>query len=232
MKLCIGSYNLQHGAGDLPDLSRIAANIVQSGMEVVGLQEIDQMTDRVGGIDTMKALSKSTQYPYYAFFKAFPYKGGEYGLGILSKYPILKTERFELESNGYEQRVLGYACIDVHGTPLPFFVTHVSYEDKPTRSVQLAQIAEILKLYHNYILTGDFNTFDFAEYVAFSDAQTVNREGRFSVTFPQGQVSIDNIVYRADAWSFDAPQVITESYSDHYALYAHGSRLNEDPKQQ
>ena len=128
MRLTFGSYNIRHGEDAALDMSKIAENITKRGMDIVGIQEIDQMTSRVGGIDTMKMLSNATGYSYYVFFKAISYKGGEYGIGILSKYPILETERIELGSGECEQRVLGKAVIEVAGIRIPFFVTHLSYE--------------------------------------------------------------------------------------------------------
>ncbi len=225
MKLTFGTYNIKHGADDLPALSRIANNITKHGMDVVGLQEVDQMTTRVGGVDTMKTLSEATGYPYYAFFKAISYKGGEYGVGILSKYPIVETERIALESSTYEQRVLGRACIDVNGEQIQFFVTHLSYETKEIRTTQFAELAEVLANYENYVLTGDFNTSDFSEYAVLPNVNAVNKASRHVVTFPSSSSSIDNIVYSNVAWSFEAPKTVTESYSDHYALYAKGTYL-------
>ncbi|MBQ9806187.1 MAG: endonuclease/exonuclease/phosphatase family protein [Clostridia bacterium] len=225
MKLTFGSYNIKHGADDLPLLSRIAGNITKYGMDVVGLQEVDQMTTRVGGVDTMKTLSEATGYPYYAFFKAISYKGGEYGVGILSNYPIVETERIELESLTYEQRVLGRACIDVNGERIQFFVTHLSYENKEIRTTQFAEVAEVLAGYDNYVLTGDFNTSDFSEYSVLPNVNAVNKASKHVVTFPGNSSSIDNIVYSNSAWSFEAPKTVTESYSDHYALYAKGTYL-------
>jgi len=225
MKLCFGSYNIRHGADASLDMTKLASNITKSEMDVVGLQEVDQKTTRVKGIDTMKALSDATGYAHFAFFKAISYKGGEYGIGILSKYPIVETERIELESENYEQRVLGRAAINVNGTVIQFFVTHLSYENKEVRTKQYLQVAEVLKGYDNYVLTGDFNTSDFSEYAVLPCCDAVNKSGQALVTFPEQSSFIDNIVYARDAWAFGLPKTVKQSYSDHYALYATGTYL-------
>lgn len=227
MKLSFGSYNIKHGADASLDMTKLASNITEFKMDVVGLQEVDQKTTRVNGIDTMKELSDATGYEHYAFFKAISYKGGEYGVGILSKYPIVETERIALESENYEQRVLGRAAINVNGTVLQFFVTHLSYEDKEVRTKQFLQIAEVLKGYDNYVLTGDFNTSDFSEYAVLPRPDAVNKRGQALVTFPSSSSSIDNIVYARDAWEFDLPKTVKQSYSDHCALYATGTYLKK-----
>ena len=127
-KLRFGSYNIKHGGDAGLDMSKLAKNIRAADLGIVGLQEVDQLTTRVNNINTMKRLSNHTGYDYYAFFKAIDFKGGEYGVGILSKYPILETERIELSSGKEEKRVLGRAKIDVNGLTVNFFVTHISFD--------------------------------------------------------------------------------------------------------
>ena len=220
MKLKIGSYNIRHGGDANLDMSKLAGNITKLGLDIVGLQEVDQLTRRVEGIDTMQELCDATGYAYYCFFKAIDFRGGEYGVGVLSKYPIVETERILLPSEGYEQRVLGRATVNVDGVLIPFFVTHLSYEDLSIRTEQFARVAEILKAYDGFILTGDFNTANFAEFSVIENAYTVNNSEQKRVTFPGGSAAIDNIVYHTEAWSFGAPKTYAASYSDHYLLYS------------
>ncbi len=52
---------------------------------------MDNQTQR-HPVDEMKELSRLTRIPYYAFAKMRNYQGGEYGIGILSKYPINAIE--------------------------------------------------------------------------------------------------------------------------------------------
>ena len=146
--------------------------------------------------------------------------------GILSRYPILETERILLESGDCEQRVLGRAAIEVNGEAIQFFVTHLSYESLDLRTKQFAQVAQVLQNYEGYVLTGDFNTSDFSEYTVLPNANAVNRASSHLVTFPDGPSSIDNIVYSNTKWSFERPKTVTASYSDHYALYAMGTYLD------
>ena len=46
--------------------------------------------------DSIKILSESSGLPYYQFFKAIDLSGGEYGLGVLSRYPIVESESMQL----------------------------------------------------------------------------------------------------------------------------------------
>ena len=224
-KLKFGSYNIKHGGDAELDMTKLANNITNAKLDVVGLQEVDQRTNRVNNIDTMQRLSNHTGYEYYAFFKAIDFQGGEYGVGILSKYPIVETERMELYSGNEEQRVLGRAKIDVNGLTVNFFVTHLSYESLEIRTKQFKQVSEKINEYENFIVTGDFNTSDFEEYSVIENSAMVNNADYSIPTFPSGNSSIDNIVYEDGAWSFSYPKTILASYSDHYMLYAEAEYL-------
>lgn len=219
LSLRVASYNVKHGKLADLDMTKLADNITSLELDIVGLQEIDQMTTRVNGLNTMKTLSEATGYPYYCFFKAMDYKGGEYGLGVLSKYPIVETQTFLLKTpSNIEQRILGRAEIDVNGFFFQFFVTHLSYNSREIRDAQFKGIAEAVKPYDNYILVGDFNTANFEEYAVIENSAMINN-AQYSVDTKSSK-SIDNIVYSVSFWSFEAPQVLKESHSDHYLLYS------------
>ena len=224
-KLRFGSYNIKHGADADLDMSKLAKNILTTDLDIVGFQEVDQRTTRVNNIDTMKRLSNHTGYKYYAFFKAMDYKGGEYGVGVLSKYPIVETERIPLYSGNKEPRVLGRAAINVNGLTVNFFVTHLSYESLEIRTQQFNQIAEKVKGYESFIITGDFNTSDFNEFSVIENSAMVNNSDFSIPTFPGGTSAIDNIVYEDGTWSFSRPWTFIASYSDHYLLYAEAELL-------
>ena len=221
LSLRVASYNIKHGKLADLDMTKLADNIIALDLDIVGLQEIDQMTTRVNGLNTMKTLSQATGYPYYCFFKAMDYKGGEYGLGVLSKYPIVATQTILLQTpSNIEQRILGRAEIDVDGFTFSFFVTHLSYNSREIRDAQFKGIAEAVKSYDNYILVGDFNTTNFEEYAVIENVDMINNAKQSVGTMSTSSKSIDNIVYSVPFWSFEAPQVLEKSHSDHYLLYS------------
>ncbi len=220
LSLRIGSYNIATGRQISFGMRTLGKAIADMELDILGVQEIDQFATRSGRIDTMKQLSKTSGMTHYVFFKAIDFQGGEYGIGILSKYPILETERYELSSGGMEQRVLGRALIDVNGTHINFFVTHLSYEATDIRTGQFAELAEHLSGHTPYILVGDFNTADYAEFDVLEGAAFVNNAAHSIGTFPDSGDGIDNIVYTAAHWQFSAPAVVKNNLSDHYLLYA------------
>ena len=222
--LNIGSYNIANGL-NFKRITSIGTDIKNQNLDIVGVQEVDQFVDRTGRVDSMKMLSDASGLPYYAFFKAIDLQGGEYGVGILSKYPITETDKIELDSGDKEQRVLGKAVIDVDGSLINFFVTHLSAEDKALRPPQFATIAETVAPLDNFIITGDFNTEKFTDYAVIKNADMVNN-ATYSVNTipsPNPTISIDNIVFSKANWSFDRPEVLKNGKSDHCLLYATGT---------
>lgn len=214
----IGSYNIKHAADAKLNLKTIAQVIKNANLDIVGIQEVDYKTTRCDGVDQPAKLAEYAEMPYYVFVRAIDYKGGQYGTLILSKYPIVSSEVIPLESWNKEGRSLGHAVIDLGGTQLDFFNTHLSYEDKTLRGLQFFEVSEKTSLCTNFILTGDFNTADFNEFNVIG-GNLLNNSFRSYPTFPGGNSAIDNIVY-SDAFKEIASGTVTQSYSDHYLLWA------------
>ena len=219
-KLRFASYNVFHGGRTENDMSKIARNITKNKIDVVGLQEIDRGTQRSGGRDILKELSDATGYPYYAFFKTIDFRGGEYGIAILSRYPIIATEQRLLESGISEQRTIGFSRIDVNGLVVNFLVTHLTFDTPAIREAQLSEVSGILSQKGNFILSGDFNTSDLGALDDMQGVARINKRECPTVTFPEDEISIDNILYSTDKWRFGDINVVTESFSDHYMIWA------------
>lgn len=214
----IGSYNIKHAADANLNLKTIAQVIKEANLDIVGLQEIDYKTTRSKKVDQPAKLAEYAEMPYYVFVRGIDYQGGQYGTLILSKYPIISSEVIPLESWDKEGRALGHAVIDLGGKQFDFFNTHLSYEDKTLRGLQFAEVAEKTKVCENFILTGDFNTADFNEFTVVG-GNLINNTARWYPTFPGGNSAIDNIVY-TDCFKEIASGTVTQSYSDHYMLWA------------
>ena len=112
ISLKIGSYNIANGSGVKHDISKLGEDIKNQGLDIVGVQEVDHFANRSGKIDTMKLLSESSGLQYYTFFKAISIAGGYYGLGVLSRYPIVEKESTRLYSGTEEQRIVAKTVID------------------------------------------------------------------------------------------------------------------------
>lgn len=224
--LKIGTYNIAAGRNTDYDMNVIAKDILSRNLDVVGIQEADRFCLRSNYIDTMKLLSEYTGYEYYTFTKAVSLEGnaavygegGSYGTGILSKYPVSDYKSVNLSSGTYEQRAVGYVNITVEGHTFAFFNTHLSYEDKETRTKQFEELDELIGDRTHFILTADFNTADLTEFTCFENADTVQHREKF-VTFPSKGTGIDNIVY-SKSFEYVTAGVTLVAHSDHRLLWA------------
>src|SRR5438128_289035 len=87
------TYNIDHGSGldQKVNLERTAKVISDSKVDLVAIQEVDCKTRRTGGVDQAEELGKLTGL-HSAFGKAMNFSGGQYGIVILSRWPILDSK--------------------------------------------------------------------------------------------------------------------------------------------
>lgn len=83
-------YNIHAGkdVGGVHNLERVAEVVRGSGADLVLLQEVDRGTDRSGREDQLSLLRRLTGF-HGAFGRAIGFQGGEYGVAILSRWPIV-----------------------------------------------------------------------------------------------------------------------------------------------
>jgi len=221
-------YNIHHanppskpGYIDLPAIARV---IKESGADLVALQEVDVNTDRSGkGIHQARELAKLTGM-YSFFVKTIDHGGGDYGIAILSKFPILDSASYKLpmkEGAGGEPR--GVAAITVKlpgGKKILFASTHLDL--KPAN--KLLHSAELNRIFknqrHPVILAGDFNSLPDSEVIKELDSQftrTCTESCGFTIPEVKPNRTIDYIMFSKTA-KIDvlSHQVIAEPYaSDH-----------------
>ena len=82
-------YNIHAGkdAAGVDNLAAVAALVRESNVDLALLQEVDQGTRRSGNTDQPAVLAARTGF-HVAFGSALDYDGGEYGVAILSRWPI------------------------------------------------------------------------------------------------------------------------------------------------
>jgi len=74
------------------NITGTAAEIVAVMPDIVTLQEVDNTTER-HPIDEVAFLSAHTGLKHSAYAPWRPFEGGQYGIAILSRYPLLQVER-------------------------------------------------------------------------------------------------------------------------------------------
>ena len=223
-EITIATYNIRHGHDVDCDWDRIAQVITRAGADIVGFQEIDMHTRRVGGRDTVSGLVEATGLSYALFVPAMHFDGGQYGTAILSRYPIVAGEGLPLPSGLYEPRALGYVKITPDsGDPLYFLNTHLSYESRRQQDIQLSWIADWMEKNipegNGAVLTGDFNTEDLSAFTPIRDLGYGLVNDRSFKTFRDTGTAIDHILYRRSHMTLLASGMIDVGYSDHNLLW-------------
>lgn len=156
------TYNIHHGANSLDqnNIVQIGRLIRQYSPDIVALQEVDSMTTRSRGQDHLAQLAGMTSMiPFYG--RAINFQGGGYGLGVLSKYPIVANQKIRLPNpDSTEQRILLCAYVELpNEKTIRLCNAHLDHKSALNRSVQLAAVNVILEnSIQPAIWCGDFNT--------------------------------------------------------------------------
>ena len=219
IRLRVGSYNIQAARLADGDITQLAEDIVLLELDVVGIQEIDVGTKRSDGKNLAQQLATACGLEYFYFAPAMAYDGGEYGIAIISRYPIAESGFENLShSRNSENRVIAHARIDVDGFMFDFFNTHLSYESHTIRSAQLREVRLGMLSGSASILTGDFNIRSSDELTVLEGYRCVNNGTM--VTFPEKGASYDDIL-TAPCWTVVRCGVQdVHGKSDHNLLWA------------
>lgn len=223
-------YNIHHGnppsKTGVIDIEAIARVITDARADVVALQEVDKHTGRSGNIDEAKILAEKTGL-HYQFFKAIDHDGGDYGLAILSGFPLQDTMQVSLPQQvKAENRILAFATLRIAGQNIIFANTHLD-ASKPHEN-RIVQMQEIVKTFESeklpVILCGDLNSVAGSETINLLDSRFI----RTCITDCSGTVpqqkpfrTIDYIATKNIPWSLLSYEVIAETYaSDHRPILA------------
>ncbi len=156
----IATYNIHRGRDKVgySNLNNIGEFIKYYDIDIVGLQEVDKNVSRTNFEDQLKIIAdKLGMYYYFGSNKRF--LKGEYGNGVLSKYPLQDSENILMQ--GKESRGLLKTSILIDDNiKLNFMVTHLGL-DVEERQKQFNNLLEYIDLYEeDLILVGDFNVTD------------------------------------------------------------------------
>ncbi|MCY4780746.1 endonuclease/exonuclease/phosphatase family protein [Sphingobacterium sp. UT-1RO-CII-1] len=166
-ELIMITYNIHHGApqsSEEVNLKDIADVILRSKADLVALQELDRFIARSGNVDQIAELEQLLNMKGY-FSKSIDYNGGEYGVALFSKHPLISVERFDLPMvKDGEQRSLALAKVKLpNDQELYFGSTHLDL-NIPNRIAQVQRIKEIeMNLNAPLIIGGDFNAIPTSE---------------------------------------------------------------------
>lgn len=165
------SFNIAHGLGmdGIVDLEKTAEVIEDSCATIIALQEVDRyFSARSSFVDQVEWLSQRLgMYAAYGANMNFVPEDSErpnrqYGNVVLSKYPIKYVENHLLTQvycpfGNNEQRGILETVIEVEGSYLSVFNTHLALKDNEL-AVSIDEILGITgKSHFPRILAGDFN---------------------------------------------------------------------------
>ncbi|HEY9228132.1 MAG TPA: endonuclease/exonuclease/phosphatase family protein [Gemmatimonadaceae bacterium] len=161
-------YNVHAGkdAKGVDNLQRVADVVKASGADVVLLQEVDKGTRRSGKVDQPSEYAKRTGF-HAAFGRSLDYDGGEYGIAILSRWPMrgdtaihLPVEPPQERSGGsHEPRVAMRAIVASPYGELLFLNTHIDASgDERWRLQEIQTIIPLAKTRSTAFVGGDFNS--------------------------------------------------------------------------
>jgi endonuclease/exonuclease/phosphatase family metal-dependent hydrolase len=158
--LRILAYNTHHGEGldGALDLERIARLISTLDPDVVALQEVDREVERTGEVDQIGEYGTLTgMTPLFGDF--MDYQGGQYGMGILSRLPVVDWENLRLPA-GAEPRSTLSARVRIQRSGREVVVAGIHfYRTEEERMAQARRLREHLTgETAPVILAGDFNS--------------------------------------------------------------------------
>ncbi len=157
-RLRVATWNIQ--AARSASLDDIAAELQAMQADVMALQEVDLRARRTGFTDQPQALAKALA-AHYVFAASIKWDGGDYGLALLSRWPLVEVRRHRLELAEYgEPRIVLEVTVCARGRPLRLFNHHAAV-GRRSREIGLAQLRALVVPHagSGVVVLGDLNDF-------------------------------------------------------------------------
>ncbi len=231
--LKIASFNIQC-AGYTKQWNEVCEAIKKHDPDVIGIQECDKYTTRCGTDNyQMERLAKECGYPYWYFAATLEnYREGQYGHGIMSKYPITDSKVIFFDFQNGEVRNVERHEIDVNGKKLCFYNTHLASSPE-----QYDEIQAMMDKDEYPILVGDLNLkcnalighMDTDRYITLNGGPRLDTPIVTTITTNADYSCIDHIVLKKDQfdyhWNEDMGCGIfvnrPQPCSDHFMVYTY-----------
>jgi endonuclease/exonuclease/phosphatase family metal-dependent hydrolase len=225
--LRVMTFNIQSAIHGLDKVSEV---IRSASPDIVALQEVDVGSRRANGLDQPAELARRTGLKYFAHFRTTSLHGGDYGVALLSRFPLESVEQHPLPvETGTEPRTVARVHMKVHGQDVSVYVTHLTR--RPFNGgIRVRQSAAIMKLMvedpRPKLLMGDMNdTPESGSLRLFkrelSDVFALRGEGSAD-TYPLPVIPNLRIDYvlACDRFMPKSSKVLRVKASDHYPVVA------------
>ena len=152
----VATWNIR--AARSASVSAIADELRAMQADVIALQEVDVRVRRTGFVDEPTALATALDFQY-VFAAAIKWDQGDYGLAVLSRWPLTDVKRYRLDATAAEEpRIVLEATICAGGRALHVFNHHADgrVAARDTGFAQLKRIVQA-RLGGGLLVLGDFN---------------------------------------------------------------------------
>jgi endonuclease/exonuclease/phosphatase family metal-dependent hydrolase len=157
-RLRVATWNIR--AARSAPVDAIADELRAVQADIVALQEVDVRTRRGGFVDQPLALATALGVQH-AFAASIKWDGGDYGLAVLSRWPLTDVRRHRLEfTPGAEPRIVLEVTVCAGGRPLRLFNHHADRRIA-SRALGFAGLKRLLQaeVGRRILLAGDLNEY-------------------------------------------------------------------------
>lgn len=154
--LRVASWNIQ--AARAAPLEDVAVELGKMNADVMALQEVDLRVRRTAFTPQPQVLAR-TLGVRYVFAASIKYDGGDYGLAVLSRWPLAEVRRHRLDpSEATEHRIVLEVVVCTPGRPLRVFNHHADRREAGRRA-GFGEVRAIVQphLGRGVVLAGDLN---------------------------------------------------------------------------
>lgn len=216
-KVRVMTYNLHNcvGSDGIKSYIRCGDLIREAQPDIVAIQEADSMTSR-NCCYVLGEVAKRAGYHAY-FGKTIPYRGGSYGIGVLSKEEALSVKFHKLPCRREPRGLLV-----VEFKKYYLLATHLSLieADRLTSVEIIREVAS--KLDKPVFIAGDMNARPSSKpMMAFKDfCQVLNDENKFTISANNPRACIDYVMGTNGSFKVLKDYVFYGTYTtDHIPLY-------------
>ena len=224
--LTLVSYNVgvfsKYVDNSIPDVADV---IRETGASFVALNELDSCNRRHANFQ-LQDLAEAMGGWSYQFASAFPFKGGAYGNGVLSRYTVTGRHQIDLpKSDGSEPRSVAVVETD----DCVFAAVHLDYVGELSQIHQVVALNDWFKAYYAgarkpVFLCGDFNAEPNSETIRMMEENWTLLSGTdftYSTTDPRKCIDYIFAYKEAAPVKVLSSEVLTENtadYSDHFPV--------------
>jgi endonuclease/exonuclease/phosphatase family metal-dependent hydrolase len=223
-RLMVMTYNIQgHAALVKPDhIAKIADTINQVRPDIVAINEAHRRTWQSRFRDHVDELRLRTGMNA-VFGESYEQLGGQFGNAILTRGNIATHDVYKLPGVG-EPRTLLEATIEIDGSKVEFYVTHLAAWERLNRTIRTEQLEclarHVRASRYPFILAGDINAPpDSPEVTSFRRDDRVQMCGGNTPTHKVLNLTIDYI-FADRGWQVRDARTLDIGPSDHRPVIA------------